>query len=112
MAHDPGMSDQMREDIGARPGPAEKRMFGGLCFLLHGTMVGGVGGRGTLYRVGKEREAEALTLDGVTPMTHGGRKIGGLVRLCDAGFADNTLRARIMEMALTSTASLPPKATT
>ena len=111
MPHDPGMADQMREDIGVRPGPAEKRMFGGLCFLLHGTMIGGVGGRGTLHRVGKEREAEALKLDGVTPMIHGGHKMGG-VRLCDAGFADDMLRARITEMAPTFTASLPPKATT
>jgi hypothetical protein len=53
------MANQMRADLGLLPDLSEKKMFGGLCFLLNGHMVCGVHKGGAMYRPGKPREAEA-----------------------------------------------------
>ena len=41
MAHDSVTADRFREALGAMNGLAEKRMMGGLCFMLNGNMIGG-----------------------------------------------------------------------
>ena len=109
MAYFERMADTMRADLGVEPGLSEKKMFGGLCFLLHGNMIGGIGKQGALYRPGKDREGVALALPGVTAMVMGGRRMGGFVRLDEDGFADDGVRRRLTEMALSHAASLPPK---
>ena len=111
MPYDPGMADQMREDLGDRPGLAEKRMFGGLCFLLDGHMVCGVHKDGAMYRPGKPREAGALAA-GARPLGFTGRPMGGMVELDPDGFADDDLRATLTALSLENAASLPPKAPT
>ncbi|MEX0285322.1 MAG: TfoX/Sxy family protein [Paracoccaceae bacterium] len=103
-------ADIMRADLGIQPGLGEKKMFGGLCFLLHGNMVCGVMKDGAMYRVGKDREAAALDA-GAGPLTFTGRKMGGMVELDDGQFADDTLRATLTDMAMSNAMSLPPKET-
>ncbi|MEY8830836.1 TfoX/Sxy family protein [Sedimentitalea sp. XS_ASV28] len=103
------MADIMRADLGIGPGLSEKKMFGGICFLLHGNMIGAIGKDGALYRPGKPNEAEVLELPGVTPMVMGGRRMGGFVRLGAEAFADDTTRRRLTEISLGFVASLPPK---
>ena len=44
MAYDEGLATRIRDAIGDRPGLAEKQMFGGLAFLVHGNMACGVRG--------------------------------------------------------------------
>jgi hypothetical protein len=39
MAYDEGLATRIRDAIGNRSGLAEKRMFGGLAFLVHGNMA-------------------------------------------------------------------------
>ncbi|MGR3713498.1 MAG: TfoX/Sxy family protein [Shimia sp.] len=84
-------------------------MFGGLCFLLHGNMVCGVHKGGGMARVGKSREAEALEIDGVDPLSFTGRPMGGMVDLSEDLLGDDALRARVVALALTNARSLPPK---
>jgi hypothetical protein len=60
-------------------GLSEKRMFGGLCFMLHGNMLCGVHKGGGMFRIGKDNYAQALLLPGVSPMELTGRKMGGFV---------------------------------
>jgi TfoX/Sxy family transcriptional regulator of competence genes len=102
------MAETMRADLGIQPGLAEKKMFGGLCFLLHGNMVCGVHKDGAMYRPGKPREAEALAA-GAEPLSFTGRKMGGMVEVDDAMFENETLRATLTELSLTNAASLPAK---
>lgn len=113
MAYDPGMADQMREDLhrigGDLPGLTERRMFGGLCFLLNGNMVCGVHAGGAMFRVGKEREAGALAVPGAAPLSFTGRPMGGMVETDDAGFADDDARGQLTALALAHAQSLPPK---
>jgi len=42
MAYDEGLAQRVRELLEERPGFVEKKMFGGICFLLHGNMTCGI----------------------------------------------------------------------
>ncbi len=108
MPYSEAMAETMRADLGVEPGLSEKKMFGGLCFLLHGNMVCGVTKDGAMYRPGKSGEAEALAA-GASPLSFTGRPMGGMVEIDEGGFADDALRATLTELSLTNAASLPPK---
>ncbi len=108
MAFDSGMAESMRADLGVEPGLSEKKMFGGLCFLLHGNMVCGVHTDWGMFRVGKEKEAKALGM-GARPLSFTGRKMGGMVELDRGGFEDDTLRQALIGMSLAHAANLPAK---
>ncbi len=72
----------------ALPPAEEKRMFGGVGFMVDGALSCSVSPRGLLVRVGADQQADLLTADGVEPMVMGGRPSRGWVRV------DPTLLAR------------------
>lgn len=112
MAFDEGEAEILRTDLSGLKGLTEKAMFGGLCFFQNGNMIGGVRRAvegGALMRVGKDNMKAALASDGVTPMVMGGRTMGGYVAVTREALADDLTRTRLLDMALTFTASLPPK---
>lgn len=108
MAYDETYAETMRADLGVEPGLSEKKMFGGLCFLLHGNMICGIAKDSAMYRPGKDREAQALAA-GAQPLSFTGRKMGGMVEIDLATFDDADLRATLTELSLANAASLPPK---
>ena len=109
MAYDPRHYEIMAEMIGATEGLSEKKMFGGVCFLLHGNMLCGVFRMGGMIRVGKHRMEEALALDGVEQMESGSHKMIGFVRIEDPAFDDETLLNTLIGMAFSFVAPMPPK---
>ncbi|MBF9029936.1 hypothetical protein HKCCE3408_05990 [Rhodobacterales bacterium HKCCE3408] len=113
MAFDPGMADQMRDDLaalGAEPTRlTERKMFGGLCFQLSGNMICGVHKGGAMFRVGKPAEAEALAIPGAAPLSFTGRPMGGMVECDMDAFADDDARLALTRLALANAAALPPK---
>jgi hypothetical protein len=109
MAYDEGMAEMLRGDLADQVRVEEKRMFGGLCFMLKGHMLCGVHQGGGMFRVGKERQAEALEIDGVSEMAFTGRKMGGLVDVTDDVMADDKRRSTLMALAMENVASLPPR---
>jgi len=109
MAYDEGLAEILRSDLEEVAGISEKKMFGGLCFMLNGHMVCGVHEKGGMARVGKVAEPEALKIQGVAPLSFTGRKMGGMVDVDDETFEDDTLRPQIVGMALAYARSLPPK---
>ena len=109
MAYDEGMAEILRADLTEMEGVEEKRMFGGLCFMLQGHMLCGVHQGGGMFRVGKPREADALAIEGVSEMAFTGRKMGGLVDVTDDLLADDERRAALMALAVENVRSLPPR---
>ncbi|MGB0844377.1 MAG: TfoX/Sxy family protein [Alphaproteobacteria bacterium] len=88
----------------------EKKMFGGVCLMLNGNMLGGVGGTGKdqlMFRVGKELEAEALALVGGQPVEMGGKKMGGLIFVKSEIALENM--SQLVDYCLTFVGGLPPK---
>jgi len=109
MAYDEGLAEIMRTDLEGLGRIEEKRMFGGLCFMLDGHMACGVHKGGAMFRVGKERHATALAIDGASEMAMTGRKMGGMVDVTDEAAADDTRRAQWMALSVENVRSLPPR---
>lgn len=108
MAFDPGLARTLREAL-PETGVTEQKMFGGLCFLLHGHMVAGVHKRGAMVRVGAPHFDAALALPGITPMRMTGRPMKGIVDCTDAAMDDAGIRDTLVQFALSFVKSLPAK---
>lgn len=109
MAYDEGLAAMMRDDLADQHGISEKKMFGGLCFLMNGNMVCGVHAGGGMFRVGKPREAEARAIDGAGELTFTGRPMGGMIEVDDDALADDERRVKWIALAVANAASLPAK---
>jgi hypothetical protein len=60
MAYDEGLAQRIRDQLGDVPDPwLEKKMFGGLCFMVRDHMAFGIVGEELMVRLGKDRWAEA-----------------------------------------------------
>ena len=94
MAYDEGLAAMMRDDLAEQPGITEKKMFGGLCFLMNGNMVCGVHSGGGMFRVGKVREAEARAIPGASELTFTGRPMGGMIEVDDEALGDDERRGQ------------------
>ena len=108
MAYDAGLFELMRTDLAGQP-VVERKMFGGIAFLLHGHMVCGLHKGGAMYRVGKANDAAARAIPGTGPMEFTGRPMTGMLSVDDGLMADDARRATLTAMALAHAASLPPK---
>jgi TfoX/Sxy family transcriptional regulator of competence genes len=108
MAIDADLAQLLRGDL-AGAAVTEKKMFGGLCFLVGGHMVAGTMKASALFRVGKLNDAAALAIPGTYPMQQRGRVMAGFVELPTALCADDARRATLSAMALAHAQGLPPK---
>ncbi len=101
-------ADLLRTALASRNGISEKKMFGGVCFLLNGNMLCGTGEDRFMFRVGKELEAEAMARPGAAPMDFTGRKMGGFVYV-DADAAMEAGLESWIDLAARFVGSMPPK---
>lgn len=108
MAWDEGLAQRMRDDLAGLP-VTEQKMFGGLAFLMGGHMICGVHRGGAMFRTGKERYAEALSLPGVAPLQMGDRVMAAMVGADAGAMADDARRGRLMAISLSVVQALPPK---
>src|ERR1700761_732751 len=82
MAYDEDLANRIRELLGAERGIEEKRMFGGLAFLLNGNMSVAVSGQGGLMvRVPPDDTEKLLQRAHVSPMVMAGRETRGWLRV-------------------------------
>jgi len=79
MAYDETLADRTRRAVGPRADVTEKKMFGGLAFLLDGRMFCGILKDDLMVRVGPERYRAALAEAHVRPMDFTGRPMNGYV---------------------------------
>ena len=115
MSYDEGLAERLRSVLAEQQGATEKRMFGGLCFLLDGKMCVGIVKDELMVRVGAARDAEALAKKHARPMDFTGRPMRGYVFVAPAGLAsDRELEWWVglgVACARTVTASTPRKPT-
>jgi TfoX N-terminal domain len=90
----------------------EKRMFGGITFLLNGNMLCCASKQGLMVRVGKDGEAAALAQPLARPCLGTGRRMGGFVMVEPDGVAETTALTRWLDVALAYVSRLPPKIST
>jgi TfoX/Sxy family transcriptional regulator of competence genes len=60
MPFDPSLTDRVRKVLARHKGIAERKMFGGLAFLIRGNMCCGILGKDLIVRLGREGTEEAL----------------------------------------------------
>jgi len=113
MALDEDLNDRLRAHLGKRSGLAEKKMMGGMCFLLNGHMICGAdrtkeGERRFIFRVGKDNHDRANALPGAMPMIQGGRVMSGLFFVGDDDASDEVLDTWL-DLAVSHALTLTPK---
>ena len=109
MARDFGLEDLIRQALPRDVALTEKAMFGGIAWLLNGSLMLGSRHDGMLVRLGKGNDGWALALSDVGPMMMRDRRMEGWVRAGPAAYGDDALLARLIEEALKFVRSLPPK---
>jgi len=109
MAYDEGLAQRVREALADRAGVSEKKMFGGLCFLVRGNMCCGIVGDELMLRVGPEMHAEALSRPHAREMNFTGRPMRGMAYVGTGGIEDDAALAEWIEMGVTFATSLEPK---
>lgn len=84
MAYDESLADRVRELIAVESGVTERRMFGGLAFLLDGSMAIAVSRQGGLLVRVDPGDADRLVADGrAEPAIMGDRRMRGWLRVAD-----------------------------
>jgi TfoX N-terminal domain len=110
MAYDPDLADRIRELLAAEPGVEEKRMFGGLAFLINGNMSVAASGKGGLMiRVPPDETERLLQRDHVAPMVMAGRETRGWLRVSVDGVRTKRQLQGWVSRGVDYAKSLPPK---
>ena len=109
MAYDEKLAQRIRELVAVHPEVTEKKMFGGLSFIIRGNMFCGVLNDDLVIRTGPEGYEEALAEPDIRPMDFTGRPLKSMVFVGPEGYqSDETLKGWI-ERGLKFALSLPPK---
>jgi TfoX/Sxy family transcriptional regulator of competence genes len=109
MAFDEGLAERIRDALVDVRGVSERKMFGGVAFMLRGNMFVGVVGSTLMARVGPDHYATALRRPHVREMDFTGRAMKGYVYVDEAGTAEDADLAAWVEASRSHVATLPPK---
>lgn len=109
MAFDEALADRVRDVLAPREGVAERRMFGGIAFLVGGNMAVGVNGEELMVRLDPADAERALAEPDVRPMDFTGRPLKGFVYVAASGIAEDSDLAEWVDAGAERAASLPPK---
>lgn len=109
LAYDEILAERFRAALGDMPNVTEKRMMGGVCFLV----IGGAdrardGGGRFMFRLGPDNDMAGHALPGAEPMVHGGRRMRGFFFVDEAACTDDVM-AQWLALALDFVRVLPPK---
>ena len=109
MAYDERLVQRVRSVLVDQDGVIEKKMFGGLTFMLQGNMCCGVTSEKLMVRVGPDRYDDALKQPGAAPMDFTGKPLRGFVFVASEACATDEDLVAWVERAKQFTLSLPPK---
>jgi TfoX/Sxy family transcriptional regulator of competence genes len=108
MAYDERLADRVRDVLDTEDGVTERKMFGGLAFMVRGHMACGIVGDDLMLRLGAEPAQRALERPHVRPMDFTGKPMKGMVYVAPGGLEGAALR-RWVKRALEFVGTLPPK---
>jgi TfoX/Sxy family transcriptional regulator of competence genes len=109
MAYDEKLAQRVRERLAGQPGLAEKKMFGGVAFMLRGNMCCGVLNADLIVRVGPKQFADALERPHARPFDVTGRPMRGIVMVGGAGLTTDEALRDWIERGTRYALSLPAK---
>lgn len=110
MTYNEMTAERVRGLLSSRPDVAERKMMGGLCFMVGGHMCCSVSGRGGLMvRVGANAQDSALREPHVQPIETAGRTMTGFVRVASEGYQTEAALKGWVNRALDFVTTLPAK---
>lgn len=109
MAYDEALAQRVRQALQHRDGLSERKMFGGLCLMLHGNMFAGVINDELMLRVGAEKSDGLLARPGARPMDFTGRPMKGYLYVEVSAFTTADGLSDWLDQALSFVETLPPK---
>jgi TfoX/Sxy family transcriptional regulator of competence genes len=112
MSYDEQLASRVCQALDGRRDVAEKKMFGGVCFMVDGAMCCGVLKSDLIVRVGAAHHAEALAQPHTRPFDFTGRPAKGMVYVSPAGTGSDAALAGWIERAVAAAREAPPKSAT
>jgi TfoX/Sxy family transcriptional regulator of competence genes len=109
MAYDPVLAERIRPLVGKQKTIAEKKMFGGIGWLVNGNMAVGIWMNALVVRVGPEAYAACLEEPHVGEFDITGRPMRGWVLVATEAIATKKDLQRWLDLGLSFAASLPAK---
>ena len=109
MAYEEALASRVRETLGENPEITERKMFGGIAFMLSGNMAVGVSKDDLMVRIDPDDQDEALAQSGVRVFDMTGRPMKGWILVAPEATEDDAALLRWVEAGLDFAGSLPPK---
>ena len=109
MAYNEELADRIRISLDGQEGVVERKMFGGMTFMIHGNMCCGVLGDDLMVRVGPDGYDSALAEPHARPMDFTGRPMKGLVYVGPAGHESPAAIRRWVRRGADFASSFPAK---
>jgi len=109
MAYDEQLDARIRAGLTDVKGVSSKKMFGGVCHLLHGNMVAGVWKNFLILRLGEDAADFARELPHVRPFDITGRPMKGWVMVEPAGCRTAAQLKKWLDQARAFVETRPPK---
>lgn len=110
MGYDEQLAERMRALLRGETGVTEKRMFGGLAFLINGNMsISASGQGGLLLRLAPEQADVLLNEPHAQPLVMRGRAMQGWMRVTPEGLRRKGQLERWVKLGVAYARTLPPK---
>jgi len=110
VSYDEELADRIRELLAEEADLSEKKMFGGLAFLIGGNMAIAASGQGgVLVRVDPERSDRLVATTSATPMEMRGRQMQGWLRVAAKDVRTKRQLAKWVTLGATYARILPAK---
>jgi hypothetical protein len=110
MAYDEALAERIRDRIGGEPDLTEKKMFGGLAFLIGGNMAVAASGQGgIMVRVDPDESDALVSATPAYPMEMRGRQMPGWLRVATGDVASDAALGEWVERGVAYARSLPAK---
>lgn len=110
MAYDEHLAERVRQILKRRKNYSERKMFGGLCFMLGGNMCCGVERKYLMLRLGNEKAQKVLEEEPCTrEMDFTGKPLKSMIYVEPEGFEEDEDLKYWVKMAADFAASLPVK---
>lgn len=109
MSYDENLAERIRVALKKEPGISERKMFGGIGFMLEGNMVAGVNKDSLMLRIGADKHDEALSRTGASVFDLTGRPMKGWLLVAGAAVSSDSALRSWLDEALAFARSLPAK---
>ncbi|MFH1300155.1 MAG: TfoX/Sxy family protein [Planctomycetota bacterium] len=109
MAYDENLAQRVHQLLHRRTGFSQRKMFGGICFMLHGNMCCGVTQHELMLRLGEKNAFKALEMPHTREMDFTGKPLKSMIYVEQSGFEEDDDLKYWVNQAVKFVQSLPPK---